>query len=88
MTIDKNVLSIVALVVIFIAFVLGIKTFKEKIVRDVIREFQREYSPGPYNPGFDPDKISPKTPSKWAEVSQVPYESPNDWNKIWEQDRN
>lgn len=46
---------------------LNIVTFKmqekpmiEKVTKSVIHNLQREYVPGPYSPGFDPDKVDPR----------------------------
>lgn len=58
-----------------------------KISDKVIEKLKREYVPGPYQPGFDPDKIEPKfkqpaTPGKvFQEIS------PQSWNEMWEQSR-
>lgn len=32
----------------------------EKITTKVIENLKRDYVPGPYSPGFDPDKLPPK----------------------------
>lgn len=33
---------------------------KRDVTRDVMQQLQREYAPGPYSPGFDPDKVPPR----------------------------
>ena len=33
----------------------------KKITERVIQEINREYVPGPYEPGFDPDKVPPRS---------------------------
>lgn len=33
-----------------------------KITSKVLDSLKREYVPGPYEPGFDPDKVPPKKP--------------------------
>jgi hypothetical protein len=40
------------------AFLLG-KVVIDKAADRVIQKLQKEYSPSPYGPGFDPDKVSP-----------------------------
>ena len=30
---------------------------KKDVTRDVIQQLQRDYVPGPYTPGYDPDKV-------------------------------
>lgn len=32
-----------------------------KITSRVLESLKRDYVPGPYEPGFDPDKVPPKT---------------------------
>lgn len=46
----------------------------DKAADRVIQKLQREYSPSPYGPGFDPDKVNPdgmKSTKKFFEVRQV-----------------
>jgi hypothetical protein len=31
----------------------------DKVTSNVIQELRRSYTPGPYDPGFDPDKVNP-----------------------------
>lgn len=38
---------------------LGGKYFVDKVADRVIQKLQKEYSPSPYGPGIDPDKIDP-----------------------------
>jgi hypothetical protein len=52
-------------VVIFLVAALVVVWFGGKFVIDkvsdrVIQKLQKEYSPSPYGPGFDPDKIDPE----------------------------
>lgn len=37
----------------------GIKKISERAADNVIEKLQRDYAPGPYAPGFDPDKVDP-----------------------------
>lgn len=37
----------------------GIKKISERAADNVIKNLQRDYAPGPYAPGFDPDKVDP-----------------------------
>jgi len=54
-------LSVAFLYLILIAVVLFYPKFVEKIqldaVRGTIEELKRDYSPSPYGPGLDPDKV-------------------------------
>jgi hypothetical protein len=45
------------LAVVFLFLVLGNKIVIDKVADRVIQKLQREYSPSPFAPGFDPDKI-------------------------------
>ncbi len=58
-----NVKSLLVVVVVFGA-VLGMAVFGGnavigKITDRVVEQLKKDYSPGPYSPGFDPDKVSP-----------------------------
>jgi hypothetical protein len=41
------------------AFVMS-KVIVNKAADKVIQKLQKEYSPSPYGPGFDPDKVNPE----------------------------
>lgn len=62
---SKNKLFLLALgIIIFnigvvVAFKFVVDKAADKAADRVIRELQRGYSPSPYGPGFDPDKVSP-----------------------------
>ena len=60
MNANKNILLAVAVfLAVFGLLAVGNKVIIDKISERVIEKLQREYSPGPYQPGFDPDKINP-----------------------------
>jgi hypothetical protein len=54
---NKLFLPLVTLAVVFLFLVLGNKIVIDKVADRVIQKLQREYSPSPFAPGFDPDKI-------------------------------
>ena len=54
-----NVLAVGLAVLIGVLFVNNIFLTK-KITERVMQEIKRDYVPGPYEPGFDPDKVPPK----------------------------
>lgn len=57
---NKNLVLCVVGLGLFLALVLLLNSvLVPKITRNVIQELKREYAPGPYDPGFDPDKINP-----------------------------
>src|SRR4051812_46318372 len=62
------------------ALILG-KVIVDRAANRVIQKLQKEYSPSPYGPGFDPDKISPNffDPSKkYIEMRQSSKIFPQD----------
>jgi len=73
-------------------FVVG-KVVVDKAADEVIERLENEYSPSPYGPGFDPDKVEPE-----ALQDRIYYELKKDdpitdiseateWNDNWERDR-
>lgn len=38
-----------------------------KVADRVMQTLKRDYVPGPYDPGFDPDKVPPKKPTSYIE---------------------
>jgi len=49
------------LVMFNVLFFVGSKVIVEKAADAVINKLEKEYSPSPYGPGFDPDKVTPET---------------------------
>jgi hypothetical protein len=54
---NKLVWVVVGLVVVLLAVGFGGKFVIDRIADKVIQKLQKEYSPSPYGPGFDPDKV-------------------------------
>ncbi len=54
---NKLFLPLVTLIGLFVILLFGNKIIIDKVADRVIQKLQREYSPSPYAPGFDPDKI-------------------------------
>lgn len=48
---------VVGLTVVMLAVGFGGKSFVNKVSDRVIEKLQKEYSPSPYGPGIDPDKL-------------------------------
>ena len=58
--INNKLFWIVAIVGFTLVSFLGVKVYLvEKVTNNVIIKLQKEYSPGPYAPGFDPDLVDP-----------------------------
>ena len=51
-----------AVVLLFLLAALAVNNLvlTEKITSRVLDALKRDYVPGPYEPGFDPDKVPPK----------------------------
>ena len=57
---NKNLLILVASLTGLLFFVLFLNNYLvDKIADRVINELKRTYTPGPYDPGYDPDKVNP-----------------------------
>jgi len=54
---NKLFLPMVFLIGLLVILLFGNKIIVDKVADRVIQKLQREYSPSPYAPGFDPDKI-------------------------------
>ncbi|RDJ35253.1 MAG: hypothetical protein DWQ19_10590 [Crenarchaeota archaeon] len=94
MNLEKNLLPII----IAFGVILGLMYFGGNWVVDktcdrVIEKMQRDYTPGPYQPGFDPDKVNVdqfrQGPPQFQSNFQTPPElgTPEDWNRLWESQR-
>lgn len=67
---NKNLLVCVAGLGLILGLILFVNGFLvPKITKNVIQELRREYTPGPYDPGFDPDKVNPN--ALRSEVSET-----------------
>lgn len=49
----------VGLFVLTTSLFLNMFVLTDKIADKVVQSLKREYVPGPYEPGFDPDKVPP-----------------------------
>lgn len=78
--------------------VFGIGKFMvEKVTDRVIEKLQRDYSPSPYSPGFDPDKINPVDSGLShgnflnhmiaSNKDDSEFENKVTWRSIWETER-
>jgi len=98
---NKLLWIVIALGVLLVGVFIGGPILVDRITQKVINKMQKEYSPGPYAPGFDPDRVDPRffrdgtpkgPPPGWTpppQVIQPPAKmpSPEDWNKQWEKYR-
>lgn len=92
---------VVAVTIFNIMMYFGSKVLIDKTADRVIKKLQKEYSPSPYGPGIDPDKVDPdainqhriyfnalkeEKVDKPEIVLGQPEESLN-WRQEWERDR-
>ena len=54
---DKLFYVFIGLTVLLLVFGVGTKVFVDRVAEQVILKLQKDYSPSPYGPGIDPDKI-------------------------------
>lgn len=54
---SKLLWVLIALVGVIAVVYLGNKFFVDKVADRVIQKLQKDYSPSPYGPGIDPDKL-------------------------------
>lgn len=57
---NRLVLVVVASSVVLWLFVLQFMFLTNTVKSRVINELRQNYSPSPYGPGFDPDKVNPQ----------------------------
>jgi len=58
---DKKMWWVVGIIAVVAVLFLGGGKITDKIADKVIEKLHKEYTPGPYGPSFDPDKIDPNT---------------------------
>lgn len=57
---DRKLLILSASLLAFFLIVVVTKEYVINVITDnVIQKLKRDYVPGPYDPGFDPDKVNP-----------------------------
>ena len=73
------------ILVLFGAGALLINKVTDKAADKVMLRLQREYTPGPYAPGFDPDKIPPRI-SPYV-PNTTGSQQPRTWEQSWDAQR-
>lgn len=83
---------VIALAVVMIGIGIGSKVLVDKVADRVIFKLQKEYSPSPYGPGIDPDKLDAekilKSPVSTPELQIGNDPVPAGWDTSWEKQRN
>ena len=77
--------AVISITVINLCFFLFSKIFIEVVANRVVHKLQKDYSPSPYEPGFNPDKIDvQKLRQKvYYELNNFP-ENDDTWREEWE----
>jgi hypothetical protein len=82
---NKLLWIVILLGVLLVGVFVGGPVLIDRITQKVINKMQKEYSPGPYAPGFDPDRVDPKffregqpktPPSNWPPQGPPPTSPP------------
>lgn len=84
----KNKLFWVVLVLggFLLALGVGGNKFVDKIADRVIQKLQKDYSPSPYGPGVDPDKLDVQKMQGTPPVAKKTSLS-HEWESGWEKER-
>lgn len=61
MTIENMKKAALLLLVLIIALAVNNLVLVPKVTSRVLESLKRDYVPGPYEPGFDPDKVPPRS---------------------------
>jgi hypothetical protein len=93
---DNKLVWLVAFMTVFnVGMFLGFKVLVNKTADQVIQKLQKDYSPSPYGPGFDPDKVSPDSLRRkevlfyegQGELLSRDVTTAEIWQSKWEMDR-
>lgn len=77
---NKNLMYVLGSIAIAVLLVV---IMTHKIKNQVINELRQNYSPGPYQPGFNPDEVD-----SWKKVKGKPTSiNTHDWTNRWENSR-
>ena len=81
----NNLTKGAVLILIILIFISGIKIFKNKVKSSIMKDLQRDYVPGPFSPGFDPDKLDPSILEKQKVEPNTSDAilNPKSFNKLW-----
>lgn len=60
MTIESMKITAALLVFMILSMAVNNVIVTRKVTNNVLESLKREYVPGPYEPGFDPDKVPPR----------------------------
>lgn len=93
---DNKLVWLVAFMTVFnVGMFLGFKVLVNKTADQVIEKLQKDYSPSPYGPGFNPDKVNPDSMRRkevlfyegQGEFLSQEVTAAEIWQAKWESDR-
>jgi hypothetical protein len=90
---NKLLWVVIALTIAMIGVGVGSKVLVDKVADRVIQKLQKEYSPSPYGPGIDPDKLDAEKLKKApnAPPADPPFKAiqptGGNWTEDWEKQR-
>lgn len=88
---NKMFWVVVVFTIINMGCFFGGKVLVDKVAIKVIEKLQKEYSPSPYGPGLDPDRVNVEAirqQKKYFEMKRRNAEGQNvSWRDEWEKDR-
>jgi hypothetical protein len=92
---NKLLWIVIILTVVMVGVGLGSKVLVDKVADRVIQKLQKEYSPSPYGPGIDPDKLDPEKlrkgpagpPITNPPATKVTQPTTGGWDGEWEKQR-
>jgi hypothetical protein len=86
---DNKWLRVVAILLfVFVVLVVRDYVMVNKTADKVIEKLRKEYAPGPYAPGFDPDKVNPDLWKNKTIYESIEWKDPTDtWEEDWESQR-
>jgi hypothetical protein len=67
---NKLVCVVVVVFVLNLLFFISYQSIVNRVTNAVINKIQKEYSPSPYGPGLDPDKLTPSSKTLYEELQQ------------------
>lgn len=59
----------------------------DRITDKVVERLMKDYSPGPYFPGIDPDKVNPNIWRGETVNKAIQFKQEDNWESQWEEQR-
>jgi hypothetical protein len=88
---NKLLWVVIALTIVMVVVGIGSKVFVDKVANRVIQKLQKDYSPSPYGPGIDPDKLDAEKLKSSTAPAAPPFKAiqptGSNWTEDWENQR-